>query len=259
MRQPRAWIQLSMLILLTGAISAQTTEQPVQFETRDYQLKWRDWRDIRDIVAGFVPSQSFVSGNSTFNVMTVKATPTTQAIVAELVKKYDTPPAELELQFYVILASKAGTGLKDGVPPAIRRVIDELGSLTQYSSFELVDSPLLRMSEGREGAISGQGTFPYELNLDRVSTSAGEGQINVDNFLIRFAFSAASGGVQEKDRVAEAQKSPSQPELHESVLRTSFRISDGETIVLGASRIGVDPRQNDIAIVTIVTANIVKP
>ncbi|HEY2933772.1 MAG TPA: hypothetical protein VGK99_18705 [Acidobacteriota bacterium] len=212
--------------------------------TRVYEVKSRDAVELAGLLEGF---QARIVANSSFNTVTVTAVEEDQGVIAGLIRRFDTPQRMIDLQFYVVRASKGGTGIKDGVPPNIRKVIEELASLTRYDSFELVDSPVIRVDEGRVEAES-SGKVKISVRFPRVISADQKRQIAVGNFSCSLWFPEKNidGKVMREQRVNE--------------LRSSFTVADGETIVLGSSRLGggASGSANDDAIVTVVTGKVLK-
>src|SRR5207247_10166094 len=122
-------------------------------------------------------------------------------LLQNLIQKYDVPARTVEFQFYLIKAMAAGEGLKDGLPDEIKKVVSDVAALTRFKSFELLDSPVVRASEGKEIDISGKGTYFYSLELGGrgvsiVTTDEKKQQILVDRFGIHFSIPTGLGDSQ---------------------------------------------------------------
>lgn len=239
------------------AVALMLTIQPLWAQESDelvahvYQIKWKQpvviANTLQDLARQTANVRS-VSPNQELGTITVVATDQGQAVVSELIKRYDVPSKGIEFQFYLLQASTAGQGITNGVPEVIRRVIDEISVLTRYQSFALVDSPVIRASEGNPAEFGGKAAFFYNIRAEVgpviAMDDAEKQQIRVDNFSISFLrmIGQTPEGVTEHARLGG--------------IKTSFTIGDGETIVLGASRIqdrGDDPGE---AVITVVTARI---
>lgn len=235
-----------ILVLCFVTISAAArplTQRPLgpEEEPRIYEIKWRAAKDIAGILSGIFP---VYSTSDVYNTVTVSARPEQHPLVQELIRKYDVPAKTIEFQFHVLRASKAGQGIRNGVSEQIQKVLKEVSSLTKYGSFELLDTPVLRATEGKFAAVSGKGVFFYHLRIHGpsiVEPEQGKRVIRVDEFEINFEILM---GAKE-----------GQPIFKNVGVHTAFTIKDQETVVVGASQIQADSQTGD-AIITVVTAKI---
>ena len=127
-------------------------------------------------------------------------------------------------------------------------MVSEVAALTRFKSFELLDSPVVRASEGKEIGVSGNSGYFYSLDLGGrgvsiVTTDDKKRQILVDKFGIHF--SIPTGFVDPKVAYRDVG------------VWTSLSLGDGETIVVGASQIQGHSKEPAAAIITVVTGKIV--
>lgn len=227
-----------------GGIVQQAGEDRV---SKVYEIKWRASEDIRLLLEGF--GGHGIRSNSTLNTLTVTATEKLHVLIAELIRKYDVPVKTIEFQFFLIRALPSGEGLRDGVPPKVRKVIGEVAALTRYKSFEVMDTPVLRVDEGKEAGLTGGGPYSYSLKLGRggatlLAKEEGQRQIRVNFFEVFFSVPAGL------DESAKKQV------MRNVGVSTSFTVADGETIVLGASQMLDDPKGQSTGVITVVTAKV---
>jgi len=257
----------TILLQLISAVAAQQasaiTDRPGQTRdeelvTKIYEIHSRRAVEMRELLAGFFQRDETMTHNQTFNALTVTARPARHALIGELIKKYDVPTKTIELQFYMLKANRMGTGIKDGVPDQIKKVIKDISSLTQYQSFELVDTPVIRASEGNEASVAGKSLFYYSIRLGRVGvTSAPDAakptgetkhQIRIDDLSIQFELPRTTGMEMGHEKIVYTNAG----------VRTDVVLADGETIVLGASQIRQDAKEAVDALISILTAKVIK-
>lgn len=254
------------MALAIGLPIQSLAQQPEpEYETRVYKVKWRSAEDLTQILHGF---DIGVSSSRSFNTLTVTATLAQHNVVTELLRKYDVSARSIELQFYLLKATTQDGGLRNGVPEEVRKVIEEVGALTKYKSFELVDAPILRALEGKRATISGEGAIPYTVRMGHNSIiDTGKGlQIRVDPFSVSFKFmkgyssastvKESSGG----EGLLETGSKAAPPQYVETTttgIETAFTIADGETIVLGASKLEGGGESDSWAVISVVTAKII--
>jgi hypothetical protein len=239
----------AILIAITASLLASSVAWPQERKqtTRVYQVKWRNAVEIMNVLVGFVGAR--FSTSDAFNTITVTTDPDVdQTLFQNLIQKYDVPARTVEFQFYLIKATAAGEGLKDGLPDRIRKVINEVAALTRFKSFELLDSPVVRASEGKEIGVSGKGAYFYSLDLGGrgvsiVTTDEKRQQIMVDKFGVHF--SIPTSFLDPKAAYRDVG------------VWTSLSLGDGETIVVGASQIQGHSKEPAAAIITVVTGKIV--
>lgn len=234
--------------LLTGLLSVPLawSQDEEKVVPKVYEIKWRSASEIEQLVLGFRGYIHNIAHSDSFKTLTVTATEKGHAVIAELIRKYDVPAKTIEFQFYLVKASASGEGIKDGLPDKIRKVLNEVAALTRYKSFEMLDAPTVRISEGKKAGLSGKVPYFYYLDFGEgiaiVTMEQGKRQIRVNEFGINFAVPSGY----------EGQK----PLFREVGVHTSFSLGDGETIVVGASQIQEEAKSPGAAIIIVVTAKI---
>lgn len=235
------------VIFFSGAILAQKTVES-DLTVKTYEFHWlRPDQAIQLLPMMQPPGYSRI--NDTLKVITVRATEAEHMMVSELLARFDIAPSELEFQFYLLRATRGESGIKNGVPESIKKVLEEVGSLTRYTHFELVDTPTLRFQEGRNAELSGKGVYFYAIEVANVAVmkTGDPATIQVDNFRINFAIPITDPDLLGEKKVAA---------VRDVGVRTSFTVKDKETIVIGASQIRADASSEDTAIITILRANV---
>jgi hypothetical protein len=241
-------------VLIVSTAWAQKTEGLV---AKVYEIKNRKVEDIIPLLVGMNVEVLVNSINRALNTVTVRANSEGHSVVEALIKKYDIPRKTIEFQFFLIRAATAGEALKDGLPEKVQKVIKEIAGLTKYKSFEVIDSPFIRVQEESQASLSGKGTYDYGIMLQvrgGVSTGSGElnnRQIRIDRFQITFSDSKSWA-----EALKNVSKTPIGPMPSPQSLDTSFNIAENETVVIGASQVDSGANASEIAIITVVTAKV---
>ncbi len=236
-----------ILTLLVAAAPAQPAEPQTQF----YELKWTSTQVMTSLLQPLMRGGgALLEQNPELGVLVVRGTPDDHSLVRQLLARFDKPVRDLEFQIFIVEARPEGSGLEDGVPDRVRQVIEEVGALTRYRSFQLIDSPVIRTSVGRPARISGSGPVDYNVNLvtSSIVEDAEPWQIRVADFNIQFEIG--------RQQSATAGSEGPPPRVTGSRVSSSFTVDDGGLIVLGASRTDrpVSGRGEDVAIVTVIQA-----
>jgi hypothetical protein len=243
----KKFIPMIAVIFFSGALFAQKAAGS-ELTVKIYEFHWlRPDQAIQLLPMMEPPGYSRI--NDTLKVITVRATESEHRMVSELLARFDIAPSELEFQFYLLRATRGESGIKNGVPESIKKVLEEVGTLTRYTHFELVDTPTLRFQEGRNAELSGKGVYYYAIEVSNVAVikTNDPATIQVDNFRINFAIPITDPDLLGEKKVAA---------VRDVGVRTSFTVKDQETIVIGASQIRPDPDSEDTAIITILKANV---
>lgn len=217
------------------------------------------WRNVRDMLFQLTPFLDIrrgdsINDNPTFRTITVTAPPSLQAVIAEMIRKYDQPQKEIEFQFYLLRAYRAGAGVKDGVPDHVRAVLGDISSLTAFKAFDLLDSPVVRALEGAEVSVETVGELRGRIGLTPplvVIPETGKPEIRIDGFELSFetTLPVTTVDTKEGEKTHSFQYKPVR-------MHTSFRIRDGETIVIGSSRVQSAGKTTGDAIIAVVSARI---
>jgi hypothetical protein len=236
---------LAIALFLATPILSQEKEG---LTTKVYDIKHKDASAIAQLLmtldVGSSPGS--ISMNPVFNTVTIRANEQGHAAAADLIRKYDVPAKTIEFQFYLIKGSATGEALKEGLPVKVQGALHELASVMQYKfkGFELIDAPYIRTQEGTLSManLTGKGIYNYKITLSRIMVKS---QIQIGDFQIYFSVpSISTDGKLSSKNVAE--------------LATPFSIAEGEIVVLGASQIDREGKEPGAAIITIVTARILK-
>ena len=217
--------------------------QRPQFEnSKVYEVRYRNVNDIAKLMVGLDGNVVARSVNTALRTITVSAQKHGHEIVEELLRKYDVPYRTIEFQFYLINASTTGEGLKNGLPEDVHKALNEVASLTRYKSFELIDTPFIRTTEGKRTSASGRTMFDYKITLEDISIEQTESpkenkhQIRIGN--LDFSF------IQQSIGEVASIRGVSVPAL----------FAEGEMVVIGASQ--MEKSETGTAIITIVSARV---
>jgi hypothetical protein len=242
-------LALIPILMLLAAPLGRSQQEP-KFTTKVYYVKWQR---ASEMVRMLGPFHGTLSASDALNTVTAMTDEQGHALVAATIQRYDTRPRTIEFQFYLIRASStAGSGspaAADGLPDKIRRVVGEVAALTRFRTFELLDAPVLRATEGRGTQLSGKSTYFYRLGLGGgrgpsiVALDETKRQIIVDEFQVTFSIPVDMGDAKLAFR--------------DVGVSTALSLQDGETVVVGSSRIQEQGKESAIAMITVVTGRIV--
>jgi hypothetical protein len=214
-------ILLTVLVLfsLIQPLSAHQEQQNQELVSRVYEIKHGPSRALVKLLEPFATRTVWVEE---LKAVSITATERQHVAIEEILKKYDVPSRTertIRLQFYLIRAD-SGPTVETGVPPQVEAILREIASLTRYQRFELIDSPLLRLTGTYLGQISAAGEqVGYQIRVlhrEGSNPDDDENAIRLENLTISVTT------VQEK--------------LHAGIT-TSVSMKGGETVVIGTTQL----------------------
>ncbi len=235
---------------MTGPLLAQVQQE--EKETKVYEVKWRNVQDLEFMLTPFIDEARHVIANPSFRTITVIAAPPVQAVIAQLIRKYDQPRRQVEFQFYLLRGYRVGEGVKDGVPEPVRAVLRDVSSLTTFKAFDLLDSPVVRAMEGGEVVVDSAGELVGRIGMSApvvIAPESGKAEIRIDQFSLTYEAASRPETKKEGQTTVSFQFRPVR-------LQTAFSIKDGETIVIGSSRVQEAGKAGGDAIVAVVSARL---
>ena len=138
----------------------------------------------------------------------------------------------------MIAGPKEAGGKKPG--PELDDVMGELKQLFAYESYALLDRAAIRMLAGNEAALQVGGTDGYRIEISSRGEPGADGRIGLSLNLYRPRIFNSDGKV---------------TQIQDTVVATTLDVRDGETTVVGASRLDGDDR----ALITILRTRVQKP
>jgi Bacterial type II/III secretion system short domain len=224
---------------LLGAQEASTEQKPAARQTRVFQVKYADVRDLEHVLDIFGYG---MKANPDLHVLAVSAPPDAMNAIEDAIKRLDVPtasPKDIDLTAYLVVASEQPDGSAP-LPPDLQAVTRELKGIFAYKSFHLLDTVLLRTQTGNsahtKGVIAGglaeNPKTPYEFTVrpTLVTEDPAGRLIRLD--LLNLELFLSGGG--------------------RAGINTEISVREGQKVVVGKSNMG-SPGQ---ALILVVTAKI---
>lgn len=149
------------------------------------------------------------------------------------------------IQLVLLVGSTSGPSNLNDLPQNTRQALQDIQQFLPFKSFKVWDTALIRSARGARGILSSPlGTeYHFELDFRRVSreNEAGTARLMFHNVQIT-----------EKVRGSRRRKMDpgDAPPAWREIIRTSFAVQEGETIVVGSSRLN----GGDEALLVLLTA-----
>lgn len=155
---------------------SRTTQEIVEVEHADLN-------GLRRVLGAFGVD---VRAHPELGLLTIQGMPQNVEGAAAAARRLDVPPEPapgIELTAYILGASRGET-LNGSVPPELEPVAEQLRDLFGYRGIDLVDTLLLRVSDGGEGMVRGvlSGAavgVPYRLGINQARLVRGQDEVSV--------------------------------------------------------------------------------
>ena len=133
--------------------------------------------------------------------------------------------------FQVILLRGATSGPEEvvGLPKNAERAIRDVRDFLPFKSYKLLDSGLVRIEEGMEGAVHLDGIAPQQYDV-RIAWQEQASKLSIWHFAV----------IPVRPRATTPLPRGVAPEADRPLITTAFSIDVGETIVVGSSKLGGD-------------------
>jgi hypothetical protein len=166
--------------------------------------------------------------------------------LARALARVDEPRTQ-SFQLTLLAADKRAGGMAPELSKPARRALDDLKDFLPYASYRLLDIAWLRTTRSAEAHLVGDRDTPYraELFFTRIGDPEAR-EILVEDFVLRAAILEGS-----RPASAAATPAPEAPARSwETLIKTTFSMHVGETVVVGTSKLGGDTS----ALVVLLTA-----
>ena len=148
------------------------------------------------------------------------------------------------IQLVLLVGSTSGPSNLNDLPQNTRQALQDIQQFLPFKSFKVWDTALIRSASGARGILSSPlDEYHFELDFRRVRRENGAGTA-------RLMFHNVQ--ITEKVRSSRRKKlGPGDaPPAWREIIRTSFAVQEGETIVVGSSRLN----GGDEALLVLLTA-----
>ncbi len=240
--------KFALVLLLGGLAAAQTAPPEPGRRSVTYEFKNVDIGRATEIVnfAGQLDSRVMIQLNGPFKTAIIQPNGNTPPEVMEktreLLKRYDvatTPPPRVEFVAYLVWAS-SNYGSPPGqlIPAAIEDAVAEMKKTFAYTDYKLLDtvSTVVRHHAEVENILAGTntpgGAYFYTFNYGDTAVSTDGKTVNVNPF--KFSLRIPSGGTYQNVGIA-----------------TDVAIREGQKLVLGKVRTGVNDNVNIFLVLTV--------
>jgi hypothetical protein len=244
-----AWLislTLTPAVALAAGDGAAATARPASY-TAHYRFHYLDANAAEQLAwdqcAGRECRVSWVGGE-----LELAADAATHEKMARAMVRADAPYTQ-SFQLTLLAASRAAAGAEPDLSKSALKALQDLKDFFPYQSYRVLDIAWLRTTGHAEAHLVGDRSTPFsaELQYTRIGDQAAH-ELLIEHFVVRAeTLVGASGGS------AAALKPPPEGAARawEDLIKTTFGMHIGETVVVGTSKLG---GTGDSALVVLLTA-----
>ncbi len=235
-----------MTLAAAGLAFSQDANKPVQ---KIIEVKYRNPDRITRLV--YVPGVT-ARADTEFHVIVASGPAQGVTEFEEMVKKFDTPPPNIELTGYLVTGSTREAA--DDMPKELAATARQLHGVFAYKSYRVFQTLILRARDGHDARDAGTlpgGNSQYDLSFRTANVSPGSPHpLHIDGMRLEIStptgqVSAGRGVLTDKD---------GKPLMHFSVIQSDIDMTEGQQVVVGKS----STNSSDDALILIVTAKVVQ-
>jgi hypothetical protein len=240
----RLSLLLSLLVLLclpSSALAAKATPSPSpspdeqDMSTEIVKIKHIDPAAAADVLQGLASRYGRIEFNRELGVVTIHDKTALVEKMLEVVADLDQPRAILDFEIVLIVAGPKGSDTGRPLNKDMDKVVEELQKLFAYPHYSLKDSARIRMLAGKRAELQVAGQEGYKIDLESTGQPGADTRLPLHIKV-------------QRTWIKDGQT------FHDTVVATSIEVSDGETTVVGASRLNGD----DTALVVILKTTVEK-
>lgn len=207
-------------------------------ERKTVVLSYADGRSVERLLQPYLTRRGQVRYEHNTRALTLVDEPAVVAVMLKMVERFDVKPRQI--QFVLRLVEADWVDKPGPVPAEIHSVARQIQEVLRYNRFKVVDQAFLAIEANRESKLQVGGQHGYTVEL---SPQMEEGRSSS----VRLAFH-----LYRNERVESGEKGTQF--VRHTLVATTVELSDGETAVLGASKINGGGK----ALITVVSMKIKK-
>jgi hypothetical protein len=227
-----------LIVLYSLMIGANVWAQEPKRETKTISLKHADAQTMVQILHPYRSKTGNIDWERNTNTITISDDPATISVMQKMIEKFDVKMPQLQITLKMLLAEKSDK--PQPVPPELGSIAKQLSDVFNYNSFSVMDTAFITAEANKKSIMMVGGEKGYKVYLE-TSLIEGEGGS------IRLKYEL------DKPRLMTTTEKGTQETL-QTLVNTTVELKDGETAILGASKIDGDGK----ALISIVTMKIKK-
>jgi hypothetical protein len=221
---------LAVMLAASGA-SAGARDEP-NLKRVTVVIRYADGHALERLLNPYLTKYGRVQFESRTRALTVVDQPAVVDVMLKMVKQFDVRPPQLQLAVQLILAEKAGP---ESIPGDLKAVAKQLKEVFSYKQYQIMDKAYITTEANGNSRMKIGGEEGYTVDIETHMVQGEKSTVRMEFHLYRWEWVKQTG---------------KQPQgIQHTVVRTTVEMKDGETAILGASKIDGEGK----ALITVVS------
>jgi hypothetical protein len=213
-------------------------------QSKLFEIKYRNPKEIADAVRGLSISPGVVQYNEKLQVVTVIDFPENISAIEAAIKRLDIPesaPASFDIRLHVLATS--GVDEKGGVPSDLEPVVAQLRKTLKYQRYAYITTFTGRVQNGETFSATGVAPSIAKTSSRSAEKSPATFQMQVpeeDRYTYKFGKIrlATDGEGRETLQISQFGFTVSIAGKGDIIINTSLNLREGENVVVGTTSVG---------------------
>lgn len=210
---------MAAMLLLSGSTQARGDDAELKRVT--VVIKYADGKALSQLLNPYLSKHGRVHFEQRTRAMTLVDEPAIVEVMLKMIKRFDLKPRQIQFVLRLIEADQADKPGK--IPPEIQSVVKQIQQVLRYNRFSVLDQSFLAIEANRESSlqVGGENGYSVDMATEMVEQSG-------DSVRLRFHL---------YKRKQVAVRDTEAKFVRKTLIATTVELKDGETAVLGASKI----------------------
>jgi hypothetical protein len=233
-RQLIAVVTLTGILLLAGAADAggRDRDHGPDLKRVTVVIKYADGRALEQLLRPYLTKYGQVQFENKTRALTIVDQPAVVDVMLKMVARFDVKPPQLQLSIKLVMASKEGP---KSIPPELQAVAKQLKDVFNYTAYKIMDKAFVTTEANGWSRMTIGGDQAYTVDIETHVVQGEKNTVRMEFHLYRMEWVKQAG--------KQAQG------IKHTVVQTTVEMKDGQTAILGASKIDGGGR----ALITVVS------
>jgi type II secretory pathway component GspD/PulD (secretin) len=196
-------------------------------------LKYADGGALEQLLRPYLTKRGEIRYEHRTRALTLVDEKPVVVVMRKMIDRFDVKPRQIQFVLRLVQADQAASPAP--IPDEIRPVVKQIQEVLRYNQFQVVDQAFLAIEANRESQLQVGGQHGYQVDLGTEMVEGKNDSVRLRFHLYRY------------EVLPELGKQGSR--IKHTLVATTVELKDGETAVLGASKINGDGK----ALITVVS------
>jgi hypothetical protein len=223
---------MAMLLAAGAADAGKRKSGETDLKRVTIVVRYANGHALERLLHPYLTKYGRVQFESRTRALTIVDQPAVVDVMLKMVKQFDVKPPQLQFSVVLVLAEKGGG---QSIPAELKPVARQLKEVFNYNKFTVMDKAYITVEANQESRMKVGGNSGYTVDMSTHMVQGDKSTVRLDFHLYNWEW------------VKRADKRPQG--IQHTVVRTTVEMKDGETAILGASKINGEGK----ALITVVS------